>query len=79
MHQSQNEVRRAAAAAFTQSLYQLEQLEIEQLLMATAAELADEMGADEILTDETAAIDLPAPEEGAADVERFIQPKAQEL
>ncbi len=71
MEQSQNEVRRAAAAAFKQSLNQLEQ----QLQTATAAELADETLT---LTAQPLPINLQALEDAAADIERLIRSKAPE-
>jgi hypothetical protein len=75
MDQSQNELRRAAAAAFTQSLNQLEQ----QLQTPAIAELAETAE----LPAPTASklppekplppIDLQALEEAAADIEELIQ------
>ena len=72
MEQSQNEVRRAAAAAFKQSLNQLEQ----QLQTDTAAELADEPASP--LAEPLPPIDLQALEDAAADIERLMRSKAQE-
>jgi hypothetical protein len=79
MEQSQNEVRRAAAAAFKQSLNQLEQ----QLQTAPAAELADEPTVNPSdlalpLAESLPPIDLQALEDAAADIERLMRSKTQE-
>ena len=71
--QSQNEIRRAAAAAFQQSLNQLEQ----QLQTFPAAELADEPALP-LAAQPLPPIDLQALEDAAADIERLMRSKTQE-
>jgi hypothetical protein len=88
MDQSQNELRRAAAAAFTQSLNQLEQQLLKQQLQTPAiAELAEtaelpDPAASNLRSKKSSRpaaepllppLDLQALEEAAADIEELIQ------